>query len=101
MMFGKSFILLLRFLVKNAKKTTFLKINVFLVKWFIKLKCRRLQTGLAILKNIKHLIFFQMTDFYGIFKKHILQRYLKSSVARIKSLDFLCEHGRQNPTKVV
>ena len=43
----------------KMQNTTFLKINVFLVKCFIKLKCRRLQTGLAILKNIKHFNFFK------------------------------------------
>ena len=49
--FWKSFHVLLRFLVKNAKNKTFLKLNVFLVKCFIKLTRRRLQTGLAILET--------------------------------------------------
>ena len=38
------------FFVKNAKKT-FLKINGFGVKYFIKSKYRRIQTGLAILNQ--------------------------------------------------
>ena len=54
--------------VKNSK-TTFLKINGFGVKYFIKLKYRRIQTGQAILKNIKHLIFFQTIDFSHNFQK--------------------------------
>ena len=50
MVFWKSFLLFPRVLVKNAKN------NVFEDKWFlsiffIKLKCRQLQTGLAILKT--------------------------------------------------
>ena len=103
MVFWKSFLALLRCLVKNAKKKktflkinvfflvkcfiklrcrrlqtvknakkTFLKINVFfLVKCFIKLRCRRLQTGLGILKNIKYLNFFKGQIFYAIFKNCI------------------------------
>ena len=44
----------------KMQKRTFLKIHGFVVKYFIKSKYGRIQTGLAILKkNIKHLIFFK------------------------------------------
>ena len=74
--FWKSFLVLLRFLVKNAKHNIFGD-KCFLSKMFIKLKCRRLQTGLAILKNIKHFNFFKRHIFYAIFKNHIFPRFLK------------------------
>ena len=52
---------------KKKKKKTFLKINGFGIKYFIKSKYRRIQSGLAILKYIKHLIFFQTIDFFIFF----------------------------------
>ena len=85
------------------QKTTFLKINVFFSKMFIKFKCRRLQTGLAIIKNIKHLNFFKQQIFYAIFKNRIFPRFLKiiSSTRKNHCVRLiLCQHGRQNPTKL-
>ena len=69
--FLEKFLLLPRFFVKNAKKnkTMFLKLNGFGVKYFIKSKYRRIQTGLAILKNIKDLIFFSNDRFFTQFSK--------------------------------
>ena len=63
--FWKGFLLLPRFLVKNAKN------NVFEDKWFlsnlfyqIKMQpATNWSTNVAILKNIKHLLFFQTTNF--------------------------------------
>ena len=95
--FRKSFLVLLRFLVKNAKN------NIFEDKCFIKLKCRRLQTGLAILKNIKHFIFFKRQIFNAIFKNRIFLRFLKiiSSTRKNHCMRLiLCHHGRQKPTKL-
>ena len=63
----------------------------------------RLQTGLAILKNIKHLN-FQKTDILRNFQKSHFPRFLKiiSSTRKNICMRFiLCEHGRQSPTKLV
>ena len=83
---------------------TFLKVNVFLITGFIKLKCGRLQIGLANLKNIKHLNFFKRQIFYVVFKNHIFPRFLKiiSSTCKNHCMRLiLSEQGRQNPTKSV
>ena len=66
--FGKNIFYFLVFFVKNAKNNVF-EDKWFLSKMFSQIKCRRLQTGLATLKNIKHLIFFQTTDFLYNFQK--------------------------------
>ena len=96
----KKNLLLPRFLVKNAK-TTFLKINGFGVKYFIKSKYRRIQTGLAILKTFDC---FQTIDFYTIFKNRSFPRFLKS-ISRTRETHYkrliLCKRCRQNPTKLV
>ena len=68
MVFWKSVLELLRFLVKNAKNNIF-EDKCFLSIFFIKLKCRRLQTGLAILKKHQTFEFFQTTDFLCNFQK--------------------------------
>ena len=85
------------------QKTTFLKINGFGVKYFIISKYRRIQTGLVILKNIKHLIFFNRYIFYTIFKNRSFPRFLKiissTRETHCKRL-ILCKHCRQNPTKL-
>ena len=65
----KVFFYFLVFFWLKMQKTTFLKINGFGVKYFIKSKYRRIQTGLAILKNIIHLIVFQTIDFLHKFQK--------------------------------
>ena len=57
--FLEKFSFTLFFFFIKMQKTKFLKINGFEVKYFIKSKYRRIQTGLAILKNIKHLFFFK------------------------------------------
>ena len=64
----KFFFSLPSFLVKNAKINVF-EGKCFSVNCFIELKCRRLQNGLAILKNIKHLKFFEPYRFYTQFSK--------------------------------
>ena len=102
MVFWKSFLLFPRFLIKNAKNV--LKISGFLVKCFIKLKYRRLQTGLAILKKHQTFEFFKQQIFYAIFKNHIFPRFLKiiSSTRKNHCLGLiLCQHGRQIPTKLI
>ena len=83
--FWNSLLLLTRFLLK-MQKTTFLKINGFEVKYFIKSKYRRIQIGLVILKNIKHLIFFKRFFFLHIFKKSQFSEifFYKSPVAHGK-----------------
>ena len=99
--FWKSFRVLLRFLVKNAKNNIF-EDKCFLGKMFYRMKCMRLQTGLAIIKNIKHLNFFERQIFYAIFKNRIFQRFLKiiSSTRKNHCMSLiLCQHGRQNPQK--
>ena len=69
------------FLGKFSFTSSFLvkKINGFGVKYFIKSKYRRIQTGLAILKKIKDFIFFkryiflhnyQKSQFSEIFENH-------------------------------
>ena len=48
--------------------------------------------------------FFQITDFYAMFTNYIFPRILKIISSTLKNLYMrliLCEHGRQNPTKVV
>ena len=64
------------FLGKNEKKS-----NVFEEIWFLRKKilskCRRLQTGLGTLKNIKHLILSKIQIFNAIFKNYIFPSFLK------------------------
>ena len=87
----------------KCEKKFFFEDKCFLVKCFIKLKCRRLQTGLAILKNIEHLNFFKGQNFYAIFKNHIFPRFLKiiSSTRKNQCMRLiLCQHGTQNLTKL-
>ena len=96
--FLKSFLVLLRFLVKNAKNNIF-EDKCFFSKMFYQIKIGRLQTGLAILKNIKHFNFFKRQIFYAIFKNRIFPRFLKiiSSARKIHCMRLiLCQHGRQN-----
>ena len=100
--FWKSFLVLLRFLVKNAKNNIF-EDKCFLSKVFYQINMQGAQTGLAILKNIKHLNFFKRQFFYAIFKNRIFPRFLKiiSSTRKIHCMRLiLCQHGRQNPTKL-
>ena len=56
-----------KFWVKHAKMT-FLKKNLFWVHFFIELKCRWLQVGLAHLKNTKLVELFLREYFQPIFK---------------------------------
>ena len=51
------------------QKKYVLKINGFGVNYFIKLKYRRIQTGLAILKKHQTFDFFQTIDFLHNFQK--------------------------------
>ena len=66
--FGKSFLVLLRFLVKKAK-VTFLKINVFLSKIFYQIKMQAAINWSSHLKKHQTLQYFQTTDFLCKFQK--------------------------------
>ena len=68
MVFWKSFLLLLRFLVKNAKKNTF-KDKCFLSKMFYQIKMQAATNWSSHLKNIKHFQFFSNDKFFMQFSK--------------------------------
>ena len=70
MVFWKKFLLLLRFLVKNAKNNN----NVFEDKWFLskmfsQIKMQAATNWSSHLKNIKYLIFFSNDRFLMQFSK--------------------------------
>ena len=69
----KKFFYFLFFLVKNEKKTTFLKINDFLV-FFLSIKMQAATNWSSHLKNIKHSIFF---------KRQILMQFSKITFSEI------------------
>ena len=76
MVFWKKFLLLPRFLVKNAKKTP----NVFEDKWFLskmfsEIKMQAATNWSSHLKNTKHLIFFKRQIFNAIFKNYIFRDF--------------------------
>ena len=100
--FWKSFLALLRFLVKNAKNNIF-EDKCFLSKMFYQIKMQAATNWSSHLKNIKHLNFFKQQIFYAIFKNRIFPRFLKiiSSTRKNHCMRLiLCQHGRQNPTKL-
>ena len=69
----------------------------------IKLKCRRLENWSSHLKKHQTFDFIQTTDFYANFKNRIFPRFLKFSSSTRKNHCMrliLCQHGRQNPTKL-
>ena len=75
MVFWKKNPSLPRFLVKNAKNNVF-EDKWFLSKMFSQIKMQAaLQTGLATLKIIKHLIFFKRQIFNAIFKNYIFRDF--------------------------
>ena len=103
MVFWKSFLVLLRFLVKNGEKKNIFEDKSFLSKMFYQIKKQAATNWSSHLKNIKHLNFFKRQIFYAIFKNHIFARFLKiiSSTCKNHCMRLiLCQHGRQNPTKL-
>ena len=66
--FWKSYFFLPRFLVKNAKNNVF-EDKWFLSKMFYQIKSQVATNWYSHLKSIKHLIFFQTTDFLGNFQQ--------------------------------
>ena len=99
--FRKSFLALLVFLVKNAKNNIF-EDKCFLSKMFYLMKMQAATNWSSYLKNTKHLIFFKRQICYAIFKNRIFPRFLKiiSSTRKNHCMRLiLCQHGRQNPTK--
>ena len=68
MVFWKSFLVLLRFFIKNAK-TTFLKINVFLSKMVYQIKMQAATNWSSHLKKYQTFQIFQTTDFLCNFQK--------------------------------
>ena len=102
--FWRSFLVLLRFLVKNAKKTTFLKIKGFLNKMFYQIKMHAATNWSSHLKKTSNIsIFFKRQIFYAIFKNRIFPRFFKiiSSTRKNHCMRLiLCQHGRQKPTKL-
>ena len=70
MVFWKSFLVLLRFLVKNAENNIF-EDKCFLSKMFYEIKMQAATNWSSHLKNIKHFNFFKRQIFYAIFKNHI------------------------------
>ena len=100
--FWKSCLALLRFLVKNAKNNIF-EDKCFFSKMFYQIKMQAATNWSNHLKNIKHLNFFKRQIFYAIFKNRIFQRFLKiiSRTSKNHCMRLiLCQHGRQNPTKL-
>ena len=68
--FWKSFLVLLRFLVKNAKNNIF-EDKCFLSEMFYQIKMQAATNWSSHLKNIKHFNFFKRQIFYAIFKNRI------------------------------
>ena len=102
MVFRKSFLALLRFLVKNAKKKNIFEDKCFFSKMFYQIKMQAATNWSSHLKNIKHLNFFKRQILYAIFKNRIFPRFLEiiSSTRKNHCMRvILCQHGRQNPTK--
>ena len=79
MVFWKSFLVLLHFLVKNAKNNIF-EDKCFLsnlLKMFYQIKMQAATSWSSHLKKNKHLNFFKQYIFYAIFKNRIFPRFLK------------------------
>ena len=78
--FWKSFLVLLRFLVKNPqkKKKTFLKINVFLRKMLYQIKMQAATNCSSHLKKHQTFQFFQTTDFFMQFSKIAFSRIFEN-----------------------
>ena len=87
MVFWKSFLALLRFLVKNAKKNIF-EDKCFFSKMFYQFKMQAATNWSSNLKKHQTFAFFQTTDFLCNFQKSLFPRFfrdfLKSSVAHVK-----------------
>ena len=66
MVFWKSFLVLLRFSVKNAKNNIF-EDKCFLSKMFYQIKMQAATNWSSHLKKHQTFQFFQTTDFYAIF----------------------------------
>ena len=99
--FRKSFLALLRFLVKKAKNNIF-EDKCFLSKMFYQIKMQAATNWSSHLNKHQTFDFFQMTDFYAIFKYRIFPRTLKTISSTHKNHCIrliLCQHGRKNPTK--
>ena len=73
------------------QKTTFLKINGFGVKYFIKSKYRRIQTGLAILKTSNQNI--KMSSFKS---SENIQKKEGGSFDFFQTTDFLCNFQKSH-----
>ena len=100
--FWKSVLVLLRFLVKNAKNNIF-EDKCFLSKMFYQIKMQAATNWSSHLKKHQTFQFFQTTFFYAIFKNRIFPRFLKiiSSTGKNHCMKLnLCQHGRQKPTKL-
>ena len=100
-MFWESFLVLLRFLVKNAKNNIF-EDKCFLSKMFYQKK-QAATNWSSHLKNIKHFNIFKRQIFYAIFKNRIFPRFFKITTSTRKNHCMrliLCQHGRQKPTKL-
>ena len=102
--FWKSFLFLPRFLVKNAKNNVF-EDRRFLSKMFYQIKTQAATNWSSHLKKHQPFdFFFKRQIFYAIFNNHNFPRFLKiiSSTRKNHYMRLiLCEHGRQNPTKLV
>ena len=101
MVFWKSFLVLLHFLVKNAKNNIF-ENKCFLSKMFYQIKMHAATNWSSHLKRHQTFQFFQMTDFLGNFQNRIFLRFSKiiSSTRKNHCMRLiLCQHGRQKQTK--
>ena len=84
MVFRKSFLAFLRFLVKNAKNSIF-EDKCFLSKMFYPIKMQAATNWSSHLKKHQTFEFFQTTDFLCNFQKSYFSEILKkSSVAHVK-----------------
>ena len=101
-LFWKSFLVLLRFLVKNVKNNIF-EDKCFLSEMFYQIKMQAATNWSSHLKkNIKHINFFKRQIFYAIFKNHNFPRFLKiiSSTRKNHCMRLiLCHHSRQKTPK--
>ena len=75
--FWKSFLALLSFLVKNAKNNNF-EDNFFLSKTFYQIKMQAATNWSSHLKKHQTFEFFQTTDFYAIFKNRIFSEIFEN-----------------------
>ena len=92
----EKFFVLLRFLVKKAKKN-FFEDRCFLSKMFYQIKMQMATNWSSHLKKHQTFDFFQTTDFFMQFQKSHFPRFLKIIRSTRKNHCMrliLCQHGR-------